>query len=296
MLARLTPRASLLSDHVNRLDANANAEMTVRRAAARWLVHYVATSRNARGIRLAHVRVQKYLVPFMGQRALPRVSGDDVRAYRLWLERPEAGLSPQTVVHVLSDARCFFNWAVAEHFLAQSPFPRRALPRIQERPPDRLSDDEIDRLLTIEEPYRFVLRLGLATGMRWGELVQACAEHVMELDGHLYLTVGAGTGGTKSRRIRRVPVARDLVRGRAGKLVPFVDASVFGRSVRRRTGVRRFHPHMLRHTFASKFLAAGGSLSALQQILGHRSVETTQRYARLTDHAVHAEMRRLGMV
>jgi integrase/recombinase XerD len=196
---------------------------------------------------------------------------------------------------VLSDARCFFNWAVSEGLLERSPFPRRALPKIQERPPDRLTDEEVDRILGIEEPYRYVLQLGLATGLRWGELVQARAEHVVELGRHLYLTVGAGSEGTKSRRIRRVPIAPDLVQGRTGRLVPFKDASVFGRSVRRRTGVLRFHPHMLRHTFASRFLEAGGSLPALQQILGHKSIETTQRYARLSDLAVHQEMRKVGM-
>jgi len=257
-------------------------------------VHYVATSRRPRDQRMARVRVEKYLGAFMGPTPLAQVSGDQLRAYRLWLERPEAGISPQTVVHLLSDARCFFNWAVAEGHLDRSPFPRRLLPRLQERPPDRLTDDEVARLLQIEEPFRYTLVLGLATGLRWGELVQVRAEHVVPVHGRLYLTVGLG-GGTKSRRIRRVPIAPKLVEGRTGNLIPFRDASVFSRSVRRRTGVLRFRPHMMRHTFACRFLEAGGSLPALQQILGHKSIETTQRYARLSDASLHAEMRNLGL-
>lgn len=242
----------------------------------------------------ARVRVEKYLAAFLGPTPLAQVSGDQLRAYRLWLERPEAGIAPQTVVHLLSDARCFFNWAVAEGHLDRSPFPRRLLPRLQERPPDRLSDDEVDRLLQIAEPFRFTLVLGLATGLRWGELVQARAEHAVRVHGRLYLTVGLG-GGTKSRRIRRVPISPHLIEGREGSLIPFRDASVFSRSVRRRTHVLRFRPHMMRHTFACRFLEAGGSLPALQQILGHKSIETTQRYARLSDASLHAEMERLGL-
>ena len=165
---------------------------TVAQAAERWLVKYVGTQRGRRDARLAAVRVEKYLVPFLGMTPLARVSGDDLRDYRLWLERPAAHSSIQTVAHVLSDARCFFNWAASEGLVDRSPFPRRLMPRIQERPPDRLSDEEVHRLLRIDEPFRYVLQLGLATGLRWGELIQARAEHISELDGHLYLTVAPG--------------------------------------------------------------------------------------------------------
>jgi len=271
-----------------------NGDSTVAAAANRWLVHYVATSRTPRDRRLAKVRIEKYLARFLGSMPLGRVSGDDLRQYRLWLEQPDRHISAQTVVHLLSDARCFLNWAVSEGLIDRSPLPRRLLPRIQERPPDRLTDNEVDALLRIEEPFRFVLRLGLATGLRWGELVAARSEHVIELSQRHYLLVGAGSTRTKSGRVRRVPIARDLAMG-SGRWVPFRDASVFARSVRRRTGVDRFHVHMLRHTFATRFLEAGGSLPALQQILGHQSIETTQRYARLSDLAIHAEMRRLGL-
>jgi integrase len=91
-----------------------------------------------------------------------------------------------------------------------------------------------------------------------------------------------------------VPLEPELlreVRGHVGRLVAFATLSPgsFAKAVRTRTGIERFHVHQMRHTFACQWLERGGSLAALQQILGHASIETTQRYARLTDEVVMRE-------
>jgi integrase/recombinase XerD len=57
--------------------------------------------------------------------------------------------------------------------------------------------------------------------------------------------------------------------------------------------VAKIHVHQMRHTFACQWLERGGTLPALQQILGHASIETTQRYARLSDEVVMREAKRL---
>jgi len=61
------------------------------------------------------------------------------------------------------------------------------------------------------------------------------------------------------------------------------------------TGIARFHVHQMRHTFACQWLERGGNLAAQQQILGHASIETTQRYARLSDEVVMREAKRLAV-
>src|SRR5215813_14482041 len=96
------------------------------------------------------------------------------------------------------------------------------MPRIQGRAPDRLTDDEVEAVVRIPDPYGFVVRLALATGLRWGELVRLKSTDIQDC----VIVVQQ----TKSGRVRRIPVARGLapeLRNRIGKLVPFVSPGQF---------------------------------------------------------------------
>jgi integrase len=260
--------------------------VTVEDAARRWLSGYVPTARREKDQRLAAQRVRDYLRPFLGHVLLRRLSSDQVRAYRLWLEKHE--LTPQSIKHVLSDLRCLLNWCEDSGLSERSVFPRRVLPRIQERPPDRLTDEEVALVCSLEDPYGFICRLLVGTGLRWGEAVRAQAADIQS--GCLVVHQ------TKSGRVRRVPLAPELLaelRGRVGRLIPLRNADGLAKQVRRRSGLIGFHAHQLRHSFACRWLEAGGSLAALQEILGHASIVTTQRYGRLGEVHVQAEARRI---
>ena len=265
--------------------------LNVGQAADRWLETYVRIARNAQNQRLATRRAEMYLKPAMGYKLIWRVSTEDIRRYRLWLESHE--ISPQTVAHILSDCRCLFGWAEDSGLISKSPVPKRLLPRIQEVPPDRLTEAEADVISALPAPYGFVCRFGLATGLRWGEMCRAQASDVR---GGV-LTVAK----TKTGRLRRVPLPSEILeelRDRVGKVIPYSvrSSGSFARDVRKRSGIERFHVHQLRHTFACEWLERGGSLVALQQILGHASIVTTQRYARLADAFVLEEAKRVQTV
>ena len=225
---------------------------TVGSACERWLESYIKSQRSEKGQKLAAQRVRDFVVPFFGHMHTERVKREDVRSFRLWLES-RTKLSATSVFHVLSDVRCLLHWCEDSGLVERSPFPRRVMPRLQERPPDRLTDEEAAELFTLPEPHGFVCRLALGTGLRWGELCRAQASEVKR----------------------------------------FRASGSFANAVRRLSGIDGFHVHQTRHTFACQWLERGGSLAALQQVLGHASIETTQRYARLSDEAVMREAGRL---
>src|SRR5262245_39443822 len=171
-------------------------ELKVREAARQWLKSYVPTARSEKGQKLALQRITTYFDPGFGHLLLRRLTKDHVRAFRLQLEK--RGLAPRSVQHILSDARCFLYWCEDTGLVDRSPFPRRIMPRIQEQPPDRLSDGEAQLLRGLPEPHGFVSRLALGTGLRWGELTRAQATDVER--GFLVVH------NTKSAKIRRVPL------------------------------------------------------------------------------------------
>jgi integrase len=231
-------------------------------------------------------RVRDYLAPNLG-----RVSLRDLRPTHLWEFRRVLGgthLSTQTVRHVLADCRCLLNWCESEELIDRAPVPKRLLPRTQELPPDRLTGDEVAKVTAVAEPYGFICRFLLGTGLRWGEAARAQAADVQ--GGMLVVSL------TKSRKVRRVPLSPEILdelRGRVGRLLAVTQAQSLALRVRDRSGIERFHVHQCRHTFACRWLERGGSLAALQEILGHASITTTQRYARLGEAHVRAEAARV---
>ena len=262
--------------------------LRVKEAIERWLETGVAAARIASGRRDVAARIRRYAEPYLGERMLNDIRPDDLLGLRVALER--GGLKATLVHRVLSDVRAFFRWAALDaRLIAEPPIPRRLLPRLQQRFPERLSDEEVEKVSRIPDPYGFVVRFAVASGLRWGELTRSQAADVQR--GILRVAQ------TKSGRTRTVPLPPAMLtelRGRVGRLVPFTHSGMFARQVRRLSVVERFHMHLTRHTFACRWVEAGGNLAVLQAILGHSSVLVTQRYGRLSDGAILAEAQRVA--
>lgn len=265
-----------------------SARVRVKQAIAQWLETGVAAARIESGRRDVAARIQRYAKPYLGERMLCTIRPDDLLGLRVTLER--GGLRPTLVHRVLSDVRAFFRWAAFDaRLIAEPPIPRRLFPRLQQRFPERLSEEEVAKVSGIPDPYGFVVRFALASGLRWGELTRAQSSDVHQ--GILQVAK------TKSGKTRTVPLPLGILgelRGRVGRLVPYAHSGMFAKQVRKLSGVERFHVHLTRHTFACRWVEAGGNLAVLQAILGHSSVLVTQRYGRLSEAAIVAEAMRIA--
>jgi len=269
---------------------------TVERALEEWLTVKVPTRRNEKGVKQARVRAEKYLLPMFRGKVLTSISRDSVRLYRKKLEGQK--LKPLTVTHILSDMRAFLRWCVESDKLAKNPWPADVLPRVQETAPLGLTDDEVTKLVMLPDPGGFVIRFLIGSGLRWGEAVRVVAQRRNASD-TVYIEDGCVVvTRTKSGRVRRVPLPKGLlaeIRTRIGPLVPFPEGNPggFARAIQRASGVADFHVHRCRHTYAYQWLADGGSLATLQELLGHASITTTMRYAKVTQGLVEREARRV---
>ena len=222
-----------------------------------------------------------------------------------------AGLSGRTLALTLSAWRGLFAWLARQHGYPANPAQGVRPPKSPRRLPKALSVDQVGRLLEHpgarspeEARDRAMFELLYSSGLRLAELVALDAE-----DGRLDLREGEVTVTGKGRKTRTVPVgarAREALRewmkqraqlARAGEKALFVGARGLriapgAVQARLRAWARRqglggsVHPHMLRHSFASHVLQSSQDLRAVQEMLGHASIATTQIYTHLDFQAL----------
>jgi integrase/recombinase XerC len=245
-----------------------------------------------------------------------RKSGDvavekiDHLAIRAYLSHLYRGHRKSSLARKLAAQRSFFKYLVEEGLLAQSPAEIVATPK-QERPlPTFLPVDEVFSLL--ETPDR---------STTWGardrailETLYSCGIRVSELvgltDGDIDFTLGILKVYGKGQKERIVPIGekaltvireylpqRDemmarlhapgpkaplFINRRGGRLTTRSVARILQKHILRCGLLRKVSPHALRHSFATHLLDAGADLRGIQEMLGHVSLSTTQRYTHVS--------------
>jgi integrase len=277
---------------------------TVATVAAEWLRRYAAVVRDEKGRALAEARINAYLVPFLGSIEAAKLTRDDLMDYRLrlagakqmrrakdgTLKETKRGLTVQTQRHILSDARAIVLWA-RDRGIVSVGVPKKFLPHPEESRPRGLSPEEAAAVAALEGEYGLACRVMLGTGVRWGELVRLDSSCVQR-DGTLSVFA------PKTGKVRNVPIPPALLvelRSHVGKIASFEpkDVSWVNRAIRDRSGVSGFSAHRCRHTFAYRWLEAGGNLGALQVALGHSTITVTMRYASPSEELLRRESARI---
>ena len=245
----------------------------------------------------------------VGKTPLGKIDTLAVRSYLASLHR--AKLSNRSLARHLSTLRSFFRWACREGHLAKSPARGLPAPRVPKTLPRAMTLPDTERLLGAEEEDAFVpereralFELLYATGLRVSEAAGLDVEDV-DFSARLVRVTGKGSRErivpfgeaaadaldaylpSRSDLRRRAPEDEAdsgeplFVNARGGRLTPRSMARLLKRRLRAAGLPAEISPHALRHTFATHLLQAGADLRAIQELLGHASLSTTQKYTHL---------------
>ena len=248
-------------------------------------------------------RLRRFLVT-RGRACAAEVSGADVTDYLIALT--EEGLAPRSRARALVAIRGWFRFLVAERLLDADPTDPIEAPRSGQRLPEVLGEAAIERLLAAprrDHPRGIrdgaMIETLYATGLRVTELVSLAASDV-------HLSPGYVRVFGKGRKQRLVPLG-DMARDRiehylaaarshfvrdptepalflTGRGTPMTRQGfwkLLGRYARS-VGIAKISPHKLRHSFATHLIEHGADLRAVQAMLGHADISTTQIYTHVS--------------
>ena len=230
-----------------------------------------------------------------------RVDSQHVRNYAA--TRHRQGLSPKSLQRHLSAIRAWFRYLLREGRVGSNPADAVRAPKVKRRLPLTLDADQLGHLMELagdaplDRRDRAIMELFYSSGLRLAELVGLDVADMQSSDGLLQV-IGKGS---KTRRLPVGRFARAAVENwlavrpqlaKAGEPALFVSrrgSRLSARSVESRLRQRAIeqgmpthvHPHMLRHSFASHVLESSGDLRAVQELLGHADISTTQVYTHL---------------
>ena len=289
-----------------------------------WIENFLNMMRSTRNASINTLAAYRHdlteFARFAGRRQTDpeRANADQIRAYLKSLD--EKGMAASTAARRLSAIKRFFRFVAESGFRDDDPTTILDAPKLGRRLPKYLSEEEVDKLLMAAERrpgpdglrLQALMELLYATGLRVSELVTLPLASFLR-EQPILLVRGKGE---KERMVPLGEPARDAVqaylevrerflpKGRAGARANrylFASRGREGHLTRARFGQmikdlaveagldrRRVSPHVLRHSFASHLLANGADLRALQQMLGHADISTTQIYTHVLEERLRS--------
>ena len=243
-----------------------------------------------------------------GVRSFAEVTRELVQAYVSELE--VQGRKAATISRFLASAKAFFSWQVTEGIRTDNPTKGLKSPKVEKKPPEILTQEEIKRLL--DQPSsnapkelrdKAMMELLYATGIRVSELislelddVNLWLEYVVCRDGYKERTVPFGAMAKQAIQLYLEKSRPQLVGDADCKLL-FTNCSGepmsrqgFWKIVKyygKQAGIEgEITPHTLRHSFAAHLLGNGADLKSVQELMGHSDISTTQVYMQLSDRKI----------
>lgn len=223
-------------------------------------------------------------------------------------------ISVQTYVRAL---RGFFNWIYREGYTRENILANLRPPKAPRTLAEVLRDEEVGRILACIDPETSwgsrdsaMLIIMLDTGLRLSEVANLAMANAHLDEGYLKV-MGKGAkermvpiGGVAQKALLRyvykfrpepLNASEDtLFLTPEGRAMSANGVQMVIRRLALKSGVKRLHPHLCRHTFATNYLMNGGDVFTLQQILGHTTLEMVRRYVNLASAHVRVQHRKFS--
>ena len=225
----------------------------------------------------------------------------------------DLGIAPTTHARIIAGVRAFFRFLIAEGYLDEDPSVMLVKPRVDHTLPTVLTVEEIDSMIaaiSLDSPLGLrntaIMETLYGCGLRVSELCDLQMSDVYLDEGYIVVT----GKGSKQRIVPMSPVAADRIRqylterpepkpgcgnilflNRLGARLTRVMIFYIVKSLAEASGIKRnISPHTLRHSFATHLLEGGANLRAIQQMLGHESIATTEIYLHVDRSRLRAEI------
>ena len=235
-----------------------------------------------------------------------------IRSYLAWLNHEN--YARRTIARRISSLRSFYKFLLREEYVGQNPFSKVRTPKLDKRLPVFLEETQIDSLLHLlySTPLglrdQAVLEMLYATGCRVSELAGLRLADV-DLNGLFVLLHGKGNkdrivpightckdallcyySQSRSPLMAKYQVYEHqyvFVNNRGGVLTDRSVRRILDKYVQKLALQKNVSPHTIRHTFATHLLEHGADLRAVQELLGHASLSTTQIYTHITNERIN---------
>lgn len=250
-------------------------------------------------------KLQQYFIYIKNHISPIEVSTKDIKEFLVWIN--ELGMTPSSQARVLSGIKAFYKYLILEDLIKTDPSSVIETPKLGRKLPDTLSFKEISLLLDtidVSSPEgmrnKAMLETLYACGLRVSELVNLKISSIFFDIDFLKVTgkgdkerfVPMGSSAKKFIKIYKeevrvhVPIVKGeediLFLNRRGKRLSRVMVFNIIKSLALKANIRKsISPHTFRHSFATHLVEGGADLRAVQEMLGHESITTTEIYTHL---------------
>ena len=253
-----------------------------------------------------------YFSEFAGNVDVTELTLQRCRAYYLYLA--EDDINSVSVQSYVRGLRAFLKWLYDMEYIADNICAKFKLPKATRKVIDILTEEEI-KLLFDSIPgdteqavrNRLIIALMLDCGLRLHEVVSLTVSSVHLKDRYIIVQQGKGDkqrvvpfGNFTGKLLERYLKLTSKVLPREALIIKVSDIHIsegitdttikqLFRKLKIRSGIQRLKPHLLRHTFATRYLENGGNIYSLQAILGHTSLEMVKRYLHLANTRIRKD-------